>query len=202
MRPVTGHLPNAFGWLVNATYAGQDFFHHLPIDVWALDNGHFRVELGTHAPDNDIPIFYREITPDGEMFVEFYEFTSNASISPEHFNVPSECQTASKKATAPVPPRISENFEAEVAFGVRKGQNETHGYGLWAVDTYNDRSVQHLVFPTPDHHDFIEFELLRFDQHMEYKLSSVNTSDCYEAPLNGTQTPVFDWVQNVSPPWS
>jgi len=90
-RSVQGHIPAFFGWVANATYAGQHRIHEVVVDTWRVEATGFTAELGVNQNNTNVPVIWSRYSRGSEVHIMFEEFNVTSTIDPNIFNVPPEC---------------------------------------------------------------------------------------------------------------
>lgn len=71
---LTGALPEAWGWLENATYAGRREIHHRTLDLWVNTYKGAHVEVAVSPSDIHRPVAYRRVDARGDFNYLFNRF--------------------------------------------------------------------------------------------------------------------------------
>jgi len=101
-------------------------------------------------------------------------------------------------AVLAAPPQVSEEFSSIVRVTLRDkaGHNPPNvtGHGIWASSLKSGRSLQRFQYGQG--HPLNEFHLQRFDMLKAFEES--HSEACFEAPLEGPMSPVWDWLSQAN----
>jgi len=101
----------------------------------------------------------------------------------------------------PTPPRpnIPSDFLADTEIEDHDSTGQAFfGEGYYAVDTRNQRQVEHYDLDYNHERTIHIMDLERYDLHTEYTINSEDVRNCTERNLTGTMQPPFSWVAQAT----